>query len=491
MLTDLGFLSIGQMWPPPSEVDRLKLYDRNRKLFENKHDEVYAEQFKRIQRVIGNFQNVISYAVLANFQKLISLKVADLLLGDPPKILVGKEDSQEQEVIDTICSNSDFNNTAYQAVIDISRMGDGLFFIYKDADTSAGKIDVTQPSIWFPVVSPDNIKKVQYHVLAWTFDVIESNDGVLNRIMNGKVQKSKHLKVQIHSISSYEVREYLLKDGQIVAMLGEPTTIKTGLNDFAIIQVSNTITSDRVFGIDDYGDIDSIVSELEVRVSQIAKVLDKHAEPSVSGPSSALRQDPQTGEYHLKMGNFFARDNNEDPETKYITWDASLEANFKYIEKLVNLLYTISEMGSAIFGDMEGHRTGQIPSGSALRRLMISPLAKVRRIRMRLDPALKKAIKLCSQLGGEGIQDLSKASISIQWNDGLPQDPLEEAQIMQVRTGDKPTISQVTAIERLDGLNEEDAQIELDLIRSDEASTNPLGGNNFPYANSNANNGGE
>lgn len=484
MLTDLSFLNIGSSWPPPSEAERLRQYETNRMLFENRHDEVYAEQFKRIQRVIGNFQDVISYAILANYQKLLSLKVADLLLGEPPQIKAGETDSTEQKSVDKIIQNSDLNNTSYMATIDVSRYGDGLFHIYKDADINAGKIDITQPSIWFPVVSPDNIKKILYHVLAWTFETTESSNGIINQLKNGKNQRTKHLKAMIHSKGSYEVREYRLKDGIIKEIVNEPQIIKTGLSDFAVIQIPNVITSDRVHGMDDYTDIDSIISELEVRISQIAKVLDKHAEPSVTGPSSCLEQDPQTGEWHLKMGNYFPRENNDDPKVEYITWDAQMEANFKMIEKLINILYTISEMGSAIFGDLN-NKTGNVPSGSALRRLMISPLAKVNRIRMRFDNGLKKAIKLCSELGGEGITDLSKNSISITWQDGLPKDPKEEADIMQIRTGNKPTISQFKAIQSMNGLSDEDTQTELDRINEDEAKANPISGSNFPFSGDN------
>lgn len=458
MLTDLSFLNTGNIWPPQSERDRLTQYDVNRRIFEGDHANIYAEQFKRIQRVIGNFNDVVSYCVITNYQKLISLKTADLLLGEPPKITAGEDGSNEQKTIDNIISNSDLINTAFQIAIDVSRYGDGLFNIYKDADTGAGKIDVTQPALWFPVVSPDNVKKVQYHVLAWTY-----TQG-----------KNKYLKCRIHSKGSYEERIYLMKDSEIKELISS-NVIKTGLLDFAVIQVSNLMTSDRAYGLDDYQDLDSIISEIEVRVSQIAKVLDKHAEPSVTGPSTCLQQDPNTGEWHLKMGDFFPRDSNDDAEVKYITWDAQMDANFKMIDKLINILYTISEMGSAIFGDMkQGKDTSSVPSGTALRRLMISPLAKVNRIRMRFDPALKKAIKLCSQLGGEGITDLSKVPISITWQDGLPQDPKEMSDIMAVRTGNKPTISQFKAIQQLDNLSDSDTQEEIDRIDEDEAKANPL-----------------
>lgn len=476
MLTSLDFLNPGQTWPPASEKERLQLYENNRALFECEHAEKYKEQFKRIERVIGNFNQIISYAVILNYQKLISLKTADLLLGEPPKIIAGDSNSGQQKAIDKIQENSDLINTAYMTAIDVSRYGDGLFLIYKDADTGVGKIDVTQPGIWFPVVSPDNLKKIQFHVLAWTYSVGSGNN------------KKTYLKCHIHNKGSYEEREYLLEGSMIKSLTKGPLIFNTGLTDFAVVPVSNTITSDRVHGIDDYTDIDSIISELEVRVSQVAKILDKHAAPSVTGPTCCVEQDPETGEWHLKMGNFFPRDNAEDPKVEYITWEANLEANFNMIDKLINILYTISEMGSAIFGDMFT-KTGQVPSGSALKRLMISPLAKVNRIRMRFDPALKKAIKLCSQLGGKDIVNLTDVPISITWQDGLPGDPKEEAEIMATRTGQKATMSVKRALKTYDGMSDEDADTEIEAIDEDEAKANPFA--TPPFSQNNTNQGDE
>ena len=180
--------------------------------------------------------------------------------------------------------------------------------------------------------------------------------------------------------------------GNIIDDMKESKVYKTGLDDFAVIQVSNVITSDRVNGLDDYSDIDSIISELMVRIGQVSRILDKHASPSMSGPQSALEKDSQTGEWRLKAGNYFPRDTKEDPEVSYITWEGQLEASFKQIEKLINILYTISEMGSAVFGDNTD--VGSNTSGYKVKMMMQSALAKVNRIRMRFDPVLKKAIKL-------------------------------------------------------------------------------------------------
>ena len=297
------------------------------------------------------------------------------------------------------------------------------------------------------------------HVLAWKY---EEDD-------------REYLNVQIHYKGSYEERIYSLTNsstGNIIGDMKESKVYKTGLDDFAVIQVSNVITSDRVNGLDDYSDIDSIISELMVRIGQVSRILDKHASPSMSGPQSALEKDPQTGEWRLKAGNYFPRDTKEDPEVSYITWEGQLEASFKQIEKLINILYTISEMGSAVFGDNTD--IGSNTSGYKVKMMMQSALAKVNRIRMRFDPALKKAIKLCSQIPGKGIINLSDEVIEIKWEDGLPQDEKQMAEIMQIRTGNKPTISQKSAIRVLDNKSDESAEAELEMILDDEAATNPM-----------------
>ena len=461
MLTDLSFLEQGQKFPPESEAARLEMYEINRALFETKHSDVYKKQLERIERVIGNFDQVISYQVLFNFQKKMSLKVADLLLGEPPQITASKE--TEQATIDAIKKKSDLDNTSYETAIDISRYGDGLLYVRQDPKDGAGIIDITQPSAWFPVVSPDNVKDVTHHVLAWVYTT-GSGDS-----------KRKHLKAMVHEKGAYEIRQHELEGTTIGREEAVPERFLLPLDDFAVIQIPNVITSDRATGLDDYTDIDSIVAELMVRVGQVARILDKHADPSMYGPESALERDPKTGRWSLKAGSYFIAENDAGNAAPvgYIVWDGQLEAAFKQIDRLINMLYTISEMGSALFGDMND-KTGAAPSGTALRRLMISPLAKVNRIRMRFDPALKKAIRLCSMIGGPGITSLKDTELSIKWADGLPGDPMEEATIIDLRTAKKATMSQKRAMMTYDGLSEADAEAELAEILDAEAQANPL-----------------
>ncbi len=458
MLINLDFLKTGAAWPPPSERKRLETYRANRQLFEDEHGRVYAEQMKRIERVIGNFSRVVSFATILNYQKLMSLKIADLIFGEPPKFTAAKED--QQKVIDSVLSDTGLLDTAWHAAIDVSRYGDGLLLLSNQNNYPT--VEAVSPAYWFPVVDPASIKRTKYHVFGWQYPI--DPDG-----------REWELKVQIHNPKdplSCEQHTYKLNGAAGAWSIGPEITqepermVETKLPACPVFRVSNVTTSDRVYGIDDYQSIDSIVSELIIRVSQVSRVLDKHANPSMTGPKSALEVDPNTGVWNFRVGEYFPRRDSSEPPLEYVTWDASMDANFRQIELLINQLYTISEMGSAIFGDLS-NKTGEVPSGSALRRLMMSPLAKARRIANKFDGPLKALVSACAAIRGEiiPVQD-----ISIKWNDGLPDDEVENANIMSVRTGGRATISQHTAIQRLDGMGDKDAAAELDEIRADEAA---------------------
>jgi hypothetical protein len=457
VLTDLSFLNIGQKWPPSSEVERLKRYDNNRLLFEGDHDQVFKEWI----RILRADQQAILHIIL-NWHKRISLLWADLLLSEPPTITSGTENSPEQEEVEKIVEDNSLVTTAHEITIDVSRFGTGIYHVYHDG--TRGVIEPTQPQYWFPVVDIINVKRYIFHVLAWTYDEI-----------NAKNEKKTYLVAQIHEKGKYTTRKYLIVDGCINKEVENPVEYATRLSDFAIVPVNNTLTSDRAIGLDDYKDVDSIIQEMEIRVGQISRILDKHSDPNMYGDESAIEEDPDTGESYFKGGGKFFPVPPGGTPPGYVVWDAALEANWKEIEILMEQLYIISETSAACFGML---KQGIVESGSALKRLLISPLAKAQRIRMRMDPAVKKAIKLCSEInGGTKLE-----KVNIAWQDGIPTDEKEMSEVMAIRTGatgGKPTISTFTAIKRLDNKSDEDVQKELDRISDDQEAMNPMPGLNL------------
>ena len=430
MLTSLDFLSEGKSWPPAAEVERLSLYSNNAKLFEGKHDQV----FKDWVRLLREDQQA-TLEIILNWHRRLSTLWADLLLGEPPRITAGDRNSPEQQAVERLIRDNQLHNMAYEVALDVSRYGTGLFKVRYDG---RGIIEAQQPSVWFPVVKPDNVKEIVAHVLAWTWD--EEQNGLFGK------RKINHLKAEIHERGRITTAEYIVRDGKIVSEVSREEQA-TGVNDFLVVPVNNILTSDRVIGLDDYSDLDSIIQELEIRVAQVCRILDKHADPNMYGPDTALEQDVATGKWTFRGGGKYFPVGPDEKPPGYVTWDGQLEAAFKQIELLMEQLYVLGETSAAAFGQL---KSGLAESGSALRRLMMAPLAKVNRIRLRFDPALKKALKLAAALEvAQGMPGAVKLeNIDIAWQDGLPNDMRELSEIyaLLVQNG---LVSRETALKHL------------------------------------------
>src|SRR5690606_27291875 len=136
-------------------------------------------------------------------------------------------------------------------------------------DNGRAVIEGQQPAVWFPVVAPNNVKDVQAHVLAWTYEenTMEST---------GLVETKTYLQVEVHFKGKIESRKYLIVNGSLSEPI-EQNEISTGVNEFLIVPVNNVVTTDRVTGLDGYSDIKGILRELENRIAQIGRILNKHA----------------------------------------------------------------------------------------------------------------------------------------------------------------------------------------------------------------------
>jgi hypothetical protein len=77
---------------------------------------------------------------------------------------------------------------------------------------------------------------------------------------------------------------------------------------------------------------------------------------------------------------------------------------------------------------------------------------------------------------------------TIAWQDGIPKNELEEAQIMGMRTGNKPNLDIKSAIKRMDGVDDQKADEIIRRIGEDEKNAN--GFVNPSIFNSPSNNGG-
>jgi len=430
MLTDLSWLEEGKEFPPACEQPRLEHYADNERLFLTEHSEVWSSDFRRIARL--SKKKNFDVETILNYHQLVSKKTADFVCGKPPSI---ETEGKTDDLTRTLDSLS-FFGMLYEIILDISRYGNGIFKVIDKRCT------VVSPKNWYPIVEPTDIKHIIHHVIAFP------------------VQNAKQLHVEIHGAGYIEQRTHAFSGGRIGAMIGEPDIRKTNLDDFSVQVFSNLTHSSSIYGIDDYAIINSLVTKIMWRLHCADTILDKHSEPSMSGPETALQYDEQTSTWYLPLGNYFGRNNKDDPDMRYVTWDGNLESNFKEIETLFNQLYILSEMGQA-FNDAGGVSDS---SGTALRLRMVSPRTKANRLIGINTPAVKKMILMLAKLNDVPI---NYNDLTLHWNDGLPEDDVEKVTTLSKATGGKPIMSQFSAIKQR-GLTDLETEAELSAIRQDD-----------------------
>jgi hypothetical protein len=443
MLTNTDWIRTGEAFPPKCEQERLDTYRKNELLFLGEHNEVFRGNFARMENYLKKSHREIG--TVFNYPQLLTKKTADFVCGEPISIDAGKKTDRLGDVLAAM----DFDTVLYEAVMDVSRFGDAPVKVMRD------RISGVSPACWFPIVDRTDLKRIVRHVIAFPVDMDE-------RGRYGRIYVEIHDPGQVEVCmfeAAYEPDGQLCFGGMIEAECDGP--YKTGLSGFAVKVLKNLSHTTSVFGMDDYKIIAGLVEKLMWRLSCIDTVLDKHSEPSLSGPASALSYDNVTGLYYLDLGNYFKRDSKDDAGVEYLTWNGNLESSFREIDTLLRQIYIMSEMGAAF---MEGENEGQASSGTALKLRLVSPRIKAQRIAGVNTQTLKQL--LCDVAVVNGIQ-LSAKEIAIAWHDGLPDDPAEELGIRMAANGGKPVESQLWGIKTWNGLDDAAAQAMYEQIRGE------------------------
>lgn len=446
MITDLETMfKTGTMWPPQDGDTRarMELYANNENLFLGNHQSVWKDELRRLRG-----DKLSEIRLILNYFKRLSFLWSDLVCGQAPEVKAGDGRQAVQVVaLDRIITENGFWSVISDTVIDISKFGDALLKVRFD---KRGIIENLPPNYWYPIVDPANVKSVLVHVIAYEYSGPEAAPGVTVPVVVSarntgiseeqavvlekgtaiSTEKISYLKVEIHRIGSIENRIYKLKDGKIAGVeplpIGILATQDTGLDDFAVIVIHNMTSTSKYHGMDDYSDIKGIIQELETRYAQIFRIEDKFASPSMFGPPLE-EQDPRDGQYNVqKDESLYITVNDGQTAPGIIDPRGPPVTSYNTLDNLMQRLYEISETCKVAFDASAG---GAALSAQALRLMLTAPLKKSNRLQTRLEPEIKRAIRLLSELeiagGVKGAVEIPL--ITITWKDGLPQDSNADA----------------------------------------------------------------
>jgi hypothetical protein len=494
----LSIFSVGEYYPHPMHIERIRRYRENKRKFKGDHYSVFEQKAAYLNKRQANL-----VYITANIPGIICKKSADFLFGETPVYSAGTDDnSPEQKAIERIVADNDLNITNYESALGNSYRGDSFYkirwgqrysglldenadpyrviieaqnaeYVFPETSSTDGNAIIAYHIAYPQVVAFDNGQRVFWNPATW----FNRNKGEVPTGEEWILNVESHYPGQIvyrkfrMTAENYEIGRNEVNQWKIYAEITDAQrVVETGVPFPLVIHVPNYSIDDYWEGIDDLSEHDAIFDEINNRLSKIAEILDKHADPAMAVPTGAFDVDENgLPIFHAGRDKVFEVTDKSEVLPTYITWNGQLDACFKELERLIDILLMNAEIPPVALGRDNSGTSGA--SGLSIKWRMNSLLAKINRKRQYYDKGLKRLLTIAQLL--EHAQSSEKLDYQvttpiIKFKDGLPDDEMEQATIAQIRTGGKPTQSQLSAIMELHGYTEEQARIELQRINDEE-----------------------
>lgn len=476
---------IGVTFPHPDHKERITRYRENKKVFKGDGSIKLTTTEESAFEILDKYHDTLTSSqqrtlrITTNLAGIICKKSADFLFGENPVYSAGLEDqSNEQKAIERWVHENELHITNYESALGNAYRGDSFYkvrwgqehngLLPMEMDPFRVIIESQNAEFVFPEsYSTDTSRIYAFHVaVPVEVDGTKKNEWVL--------------KVESHYPGLIVKQDFFMKptvyvqgdvptEWRIYAEASEQQVTETGVPFPLVIHVPNYSTDDSWEGIDDISEHKTILAEINSRLSLIAEILDKHADPAMIVPQGTLVED-ENGQPSFRVGidKVFEVGDKSEVEPKYVTWNGQIESAFREIDKLMELLLMSAEIPSVALGSGDSGTSGS--SGLAIKWRLNSLLAKINRKRQYYDKALKRVFTIAQLLEHDRktAVDYKLFQPHIKFKDGLPEDEMEKANIMSIRTGGKATTSTKRAIMEIDGLTEEQAQKVLDEIEEEE-----------------------
>ncbi|MED2978795.1 phage portal protein [Bacillus swezeyi] len=490
-----GIIRKGAQFPPQDSVERLAKYKRAKKWFDGKQRDVY-ERATAILKDSPFSSQLEKLYIAVNLADILVTKPADLLVGEPVRFESGKsDDSKEQKALNRYVEENDINQLLHESATANGYRGDAWFKVrygYRqdyselkkmgliEGDAPEGVemepiIEHVNASWVFPETSAGNVKQTKAINIAqveWV-ETEKTEIPFLNveRHIPGYILYSRHRLHENGVDTSTGTPVQLFTIGDEVPTGRDEDLDVTNLPHIPVFHIPYKSVDDSFFGIGLIEKLETVFAAINDRLVQIDYILWKHSDPTAYGP------DLEATNGAVQFGGKYIPVTKEDPTPGYMVWQAQLDAAFKELDILFSNVFQMSEtpqwlFGTTMSGDNSGGTGTSHTDGAAIRARFMPILSKVKRIRSHYDKAIRDALWTCMLFDKE-FGDLDVADPVYPkaiWNDGIPRNEKEAAEIANIRTAGKPTLDVRSAIKELDEVDDEKAEEIILRIEDDEKS---------------------
>jgi hypothetical protein len=273
-----------------------------------------------------------------------------------------------------------------------------------------------------------------------------------------------------HIVSEVEITVENTQNRKVkkLDVIQEPT--ESGLDFIPVIKVENIKNLNAKNGKSDYQGKEQMFAEVDNRVDEINHILAEHAEPWTFVPPGVLNED---GDFTRSRGKMIEKASSGQQGANSVDimeWDGKLESSFNSIKMLIQLILFTSRISNPIAGFFFDQTGGQAESGRALKWRSVNTTSMITKKRLSWNEAFQQFFNMIFKMDSNLNQfEGKKYDLNIQWQDGLPLDDeaIVKNVIAQVQNG---LLSQLTGIQKINEVDKETAEKELDTINK-EADT--------------------
>lgn len=433
-------------------IERLSLYKDYRNLYDGDFSKAFSSTLLKIRKrypldntTAQSLININLFWALTDFFK-------GFLTNQGITVNV---DDKVQEIWQKIALDNNFISVLKEVYIDNSRFGNGIFKVALEN----GKVRIfsISPDCWIPVFKNGNLNDIEGHILIYPLELMEN--GV----------KKQYKKVEKHHRGYIENEIYEAQNGVLGRLLTPEEMAEFNVEqvedfselweDFIIFPTKNSTESDSYFGESDYKRCKSIVEEIMLTISQNSKIINRHANPKLSGSEQNLEMNPVTNQRFLP-DNDFLKVGTDGVKPEYITADLQADAIQKHVDMLMKFFYILTKTPPQAYGlDISGNM-----SGESLRKIFIAALSKVDDIKqVSFTSTIQKVVECAMAFNSTPVE-----AVNVAWGEPIPADYSEmvDTENSRVAAG---TQSKLTTIMALDKVSEKDALTELSRIDAEKS----------------------
>lgn len=433
-----------QNFPSESELEQIRRVGSLRNLYQGNQKEVLGLH-EKIEKQYSDEDEVV---YLSNpFPARIADFYGDYVQGNPEKLQIRAENDNEQEYVDRVSRNNNLKSMIQTLGRTQSSFGYAVLHTYlEDGEIKIQVIPndqyLPQPDGSVALVTYFTVDKDQYLLVRHYEDTGDDVRLTRQLFQTGNAK-------QIHSEASLSIAEnYFGKSYEPEEMLG--------ISEIPVFHINNQSSPKGVYSKSDIDDVTPHLAEINERASHISTQLLKNLDarlalPDISGdgqePEEALQENWDT---------IFLNPDDKDPE--YLTnANPLLEDARQHIMFQIKL---ISDSTGVPMFQITKSGTPDTVYGMKVRHWDAD--RKTTTKRQNIQDGIEKIMKI----GAEWLNQEFSGNITIDYGSIMPEDDLQavKKEAQKVNAG---LTSKVSAIQRLEDMSIEEAEEELDRIRSE------------------------